>query len=68
MAEEEVVAAETEEKKSEEKTKKINKLSLDELNKKIGELKDKNQIQSKYYGHLMKRKSELEPETTESTA
>ena len=64
---EEVVATETEEKK-EEKTKKINRLSLDELNVKIKELEETKQIQSKYYGHLLERKSELEPETAEVTS
>ena len=43
------------------KNKKINKLSLDEINKKIEELSTANHIQSRYYHHLLTRKSELNP-------
>lgn len=41
------------------KAKKINRLSLDEINKKIEALESGKQIQSKFYKHLSQRKAEL---------
>ncbi len=43
------------------KNKKVNKLSLDELSRKIDALEKGNQIKSKYYQHLVLRKKELQP-------
>ena len=43
-----------------QKKKKINKLTLEEINKIIEELENKNQIQSNYYQHLQHRKDELQ--------
>jgi len=40
--------------------KKINRLSLDDLNKKISEMEGSKMTHSKYYIHLMQRKRELE--------
>ena len=42
------------------KKKKINKLSLDEINYKIEEMENAAQIHSKYYRHLQDRKNELQ--------
>jgi hypothetical protein len=42
------------------KKKKINRLSLDEINKKIDALDQANQIKSKYHQHLVQRKNELQ--------
>ena len=42
------------------KKKKINKLSLEEINKKVEELQKLNQIKSKYHQHLLQRKNELQ--------
>ena len=44
------------------KSRKINKLSLSELEKKIEELEKANHIKSKHYQHLFLRKKELKPE------
>jgi len=40
-----------------EKRKKINKLSLNEINKKIEDLEKVNQVQSKYYKQLVQMKN-----------
>lgn len=45
------------------KNKKINKLSLEELNKKIEELEKAGQTKNVYYRHLLLRKQELQPST-----
>lgn len=42
------------------KKKKINKLSKDDLNKKIKALQEANQTGSKYYVKLLDRKAEIE--------
>jgi hypothetical protein len=42
------------------KNKKINKLALDDINKKIEVSVQANQIKSKYYQHLLQRKNELQ--------
>jgi hypothetical protein len=42
------------------KKKKINRLSLDEINKKIEALDQANQIKSKYHQHLVQRRNELQ--------
>lgn len=42
------------------KKKKINRLSLDEINKKIDALVQANQFKSKYHQHLVQRKNELQ--------
>ncbi len=42
------------------KNKKINRMPLDEINKKIEALGQANQIKSKYYQHLTQRKNELQ--------
>ncbi len=42
------------------KKKKINKLSLDAVNKKIADMEEKKLHQSRYYIHLQERKRELE--------
>ena len=56
MAEEETTQSETPSKKN----KKINKLSIEELNAKIEELKKGNHTNSRYYKHLLIRKQELQ--------
>ncbi|MBN2403324.1 MAG: hypothetical protein JXN64_13130 [Spirochaetes bacterium] len=43
-----------------QKKKKINKLSLDDINKKLDILVQASQIKSKYYQHLVQRKNELQ--------
>ena len=43
------------------KNKKINRLTVDELNAKIKELENANQTKSKYFKHLLHRKEELQP-------
>ncbi|MBP7582731.1 MAG: hypothetical protein KBA61_01775 [Spirochaetes bacterium] len=43
----------------EQKTKKINRLTSAELDKKIGELEGGNHVKSVYYKHLLQRKKEL---------
>ena len=40
--------------------KKVNKLSLDAVNRKIAQMEEKNLQQSKYYKHLNERKQELQ--------
>lgn len=64
MAEEEAVKENQEgeavQTPSESKKKKINKLTLDELNKKIKEMEEKKLSHSKYCKHLQERKNELE--------
>jgi len=45
------------------KNKKINKLSLEELNAKIEDYEKNNMKNSNYYNHLILRKKELEPTT-----
>ncbi len=42
------------------KTKKINKLTLAEIQKKIGDFESARQTKSVYYKHLLQRKRELE--------
>jgi hypothetical protein len=42
------------------KKKKINRLALDEINKKIEALMQANQTKSRYYQHLLQRKNELQ--------
>jgi len=42
------------------KTKKINRMTLEELASKIEEIEKGNLTASKYYKHLMQRKRELE--------
>jgi len=41
------------------KQKKVNRLSIDAINKKISELEEKNHRNSRYYKHLLMRKNEL---------
>ena len=41
------------------KKKKINKLTSEEITKKIDALTQTNQVKSKYYQHLLHRKAEL---------
>jgi hypothetical protein len=55
----EAQAAQADEKSS--KKKKINRISTDELNKKIDDFTASNQTKSVYYRHLMARKSEITP-------
>jgi flagellar biosynthesis GTPase FlhF len=45
---------------TETKNKKINRLSLDEINAKIEEYQTKNMTKAKYYHHLLERKREIE--------
>jgi hypothetical protein len=42
------------------KNKKINRLTLNEISKKIEALGQANQVKSKYYQHLMQRKNEFQ--------
>ena len=56
MAEEEIPQSEA----SSKKNKKINKLSIDELNQKIEEFEKANQKNSRYYKHLVIRRQELQ--------
>ncbi len=61
MAEEEIVQGTNEgEAASEAKKKKINKLTLSELESKIKQMEEKNLSHSTYYKHLRERKNELE--------
>ena len=50
----------SEESASAPKVKKINRLSLDQLNTKISEMESKNLQKSIYYKHLVERKKEVE--------
>ncbi len=43
----------------EQKTKKVNRLTTAELDKKIGELEGGNHVKSVYYKHLLQRKKEM---------
>ncbi|MFH0977262.1 MAG: hypothetical protein V1874_15895 [Spirochaetota bacterium] len=64
MAEEQAVKTEAPaagEQQQPSKKKKMNKLPLDKINNKIEDLAKVNQIQSKYYKHLLDRRSELQP-------
>ncbi len=47
---------------SSQKKKKINRLTIEDLNSKIEELEKKNQTQALYYKHLVDRKKEIEAE------
>ncbi len=49
----------------EAKKKKINRLTVDELNKKIAEMEEKNLSHSTYYKHLIQRQKELQPAPAE---
>lgn len=42
-----------------QKTKKINRLTAGEIDKKIGELEGGNHVKSVYYKHLLQRKKEM---------
>ena len=44
---------------SEKKSKKVNRLTLEEINKKIEEYESSGQTNVKYYEHLLNRKKEL---------
>jgi hypothetical protein len=41
------------------KNSKVNRLKVDELNRKIKEMEEKNLVKSRYYKHLLMRKKEL---------
>ncbi len=43
------------------KKKKVNRLSLNDINNKIEELNKASHTRSKYYQHLLVRKNELQP-------
>jgi len=43
-----------------EKKKKINRLTPEELNKKIKMIEESGQVKSRYYKHLVQRKNEME--------
>jgi hypothetical protein len=43
------------------KKKKINRLSLEDINRKIEELGKANHIRTKYYEHLVSRRNEMQP-------
>ncbi len=43
-----------------QKTKKINRMTADEIKKKIGDLESANQTKSVYFKHLLQRKNEME--------
>ncbi len=43
-----------------EKKKKINRLTMEELNKKIKKMEDADQMKSRYYKDLIRRKNEME--------
>ena len=62
---EEAKAPETEEKAPEEKVKKINRLTKDQVNTKIAEMETKKLEKSIYYKHLVQRRTELEGYTAE---